>query len=299
MSVGDFDRKTIIINSTYRESGTDSNFLWRFQERIENIRHAELRYFVLENGVYNVTDNNNTFWWYEGWNGSTWAHITQVTIPADQYDTNTFVSTLGLLLTAVSLGTVTNIYLCQLNSQGVLTISTSSTGTDFGIAFTDGLLNFPDTAKLMGFKYTTDEPSSSTLLSFLYKTIVADEPINIVGFDYVLIRSQKLGNDISFYGYGGGNAVTQFNSGNPVRGSATSCFCFIPNITPTANIGSLIYDNQRPPMITTLKYPYSLDYVDIVLVDKNGFEVDTRNYPVTLVIELYTDKISQNVFSHR
>lgn len=296
MSVGDFDRKTIIINSTYRESGTDSNFSWRFQERIEGIRHAELRYFVLENGVYNVTNLNNTFWWYEGWNGSTWAHVTQVTIPIDQYDTNTFVSTLGLLLSAVSLGTVQNLYLCQLNTSGRLSISTGTTGTQFGIAFTDGVDVFPETAALMGFSYDTEQPAHSTVGGLLYKTLIAQEPINIVGFDYVLVRSQKLGNDISFYGFGGGvQAVVQ---GQPVRGSATSCFCFVPNVTPTANIGSLIYDNQRPPMITTLKYPYSLDYVDIALVDKNGFQVNTNGYPVTLVIELYTDKTSQNVFSH-
>jgi len=297
MSVGDFDRKTIIINSTYRESGTDANFSWRFQERIEGIRHAELRYFVLENGVYNITDQNNTFWWYEGWNGSTWQHITQVSIPIDQYDTNTFVSTLGLLLTAVSTATVNNLYLCQLNSDGRLSISTTSTGTDFGIAFTNGIISYPNTAKLLGFTYNTGEPAHSTLVSLLYKTLVAQEAINITGFDYVLVRSQKLGNDISFYGYGGG--LQGLTEGAPNRGSATSCFCFVPNITPTQNIGSLIYDNQRPPMITTLKYPYSLDYVDITLVDKNGFEVDTRGYPVTLVIELYTDKTSQNVISHR
>ena len=292
MSVGDFDRKTIIINSTYRESGTNSNFSWRFQERIENIRHAELRYFVLENGVYNVTNDNNTFVWYEGWNGSTWAYVTTVTLPSDQYDANTFVSTLGLVLTAVSTATAHNLYLCQINNQGILTISAQTGALPFGISFPE-----QGTAALMGFDYNANQPAYDNINSLLFQTLAAQNPINIAGFDYVLVRSQKLGNDISFYGQGGGNQIVF--QGQPVKGSATSCFCFVPNITPTQNIGSLIYDNQRPPMITTLKYPYSLDYVDIALVDKNGIELDTKGYPVTLVIELYTDKTSQNVISHR
>jgi hypothetical protein len=50
MSLGTLDRKTVLINSQFRESGTASDFKWRFQERIENIRHAEVRYFVFENG---------------------------------------------------------------------------------------------------------------------------------------------------------------------------------------------------------------------------------------------------------
>jgi hypothetical protein len=309
MSVGDFDRKTIIINSQFRESGNTNQFTWRFQERIENIRHAELRYFVLENGVYNVNDDNNTFYLYEDYTSGQWTNIGAVVIPTGSYDDLTFASTVGLCMTALSVFSGnSNAYLVQINSTGNLVISaqalTGNTPVSFGIGFYLTTINsdYPATARLMGFEPsldTPDVPSYATNIApnnALFFTIVSPNPTYLANYDYFLVQSQKLGNDISFYGSPQGLAIV--GGDVQLRGSATSCFAFIPNITPTSDITSLIFNNQRPPQISTLKYPYSLDYVDIALVDKNGKLVDTRGNNITLVIELYTDKQSQNVSSN-
>jgi hypothetical protein len=309
MSVGDFDRKTIIINSQFRESGDTNQFTWRFQERIENIRHAELRYFVLENGVYNVNNDNNTFYLYENFTSGEWENVGTVVIPTGSYDDLTFASTVGLCMTGVSvISGSNNIYLVQINSTGNLVISaqalTGTTPVNFGIGFylTTIDSDYPQTALLMGFNLspsTPDVPSYATTIApndALFYTIVSPNPTYLANYDYFLVQSQKLGNDISFYGSPKGLALV--GGDVQLRGSATSCFAFIPNITPTNDVSSLIFNNQRPPQISTLKYPYSLDYVDIALVDKNGKLVDTRGNNVTLVIELYTDKQSQNVSSN-
>ena len=304
MSVGDFDRKTVLINSQFRESGTTNQFTWRFQERVEGIRHAELRYFVLENGVYNVISDNNVFWLYEISVSGTWEHVSKVVIPIGIYDDLTFASSVGLCMTATSYAVGTNnLYYAQINSNGILTISVGEGGKDFGIGFsvTDpdmSVLSYPLTASLMGFPMNTspDVPVLSTIDSPYYLTVQGTTPTYLANNDYLLVQSQKLGNDISFYGapsgviFGGGDTI--------LRGSATSCFAFIPNITPTNDVSSLIFNNQRPPQISTLKYPYSLDYIDIAIVDKFGRPVPTNGNNVSLVIELYCDKQSEKVSSH-
>ena len=312
MSVGDFDRKTVIINSQFRESGNTNQFVWRFQERIEGIRHAELRYFVLENGVYNVYSENNVFWLYEGFVSGSWTSISKVVIPTGTYDDQTFASTIGLCMSATSYSVGTNnLYFVEITSTGNLSISVGEGGQQFGIGFSRTLMTgqdeYPLTAKIMGFSpdlLTPDIPSYATvdmgnyytIFSPLYLTIVSPESTYLANYDYFLVQSQKLGNDISFYGapqgivFGGGD--------DRLISSATSCFAFIPNITPTNNVSSLIFNNQRPPQISTLKYPYSLDYIDISLVDKFGRLVDTSGNNITLVIELYTDKQSEKVSSH-
>jgi hypothetical protein len=304
MSVGDFDRKTIVINSQFRESGDTNSFTWRFQERVENIRHAELRYFILENGVYNVDSTNDTFYLSEqpAPGGSYVKNLMPVVIPHGYYDDQTFAATIGLCMTASSYGGGGNqLYLVQIDTTGKLVISTSLGSKDFAIGFVSTAspitaVSYPLTASLMGFTFNTNPYAYESVSSGLYLTITSTEATYLANFDYLLVQSQKLGNDISFYA--AGSQVVVSGSDAPLRPSATACYAFIPNITATNNVSSLIFNNQRPPQISTLKYPYSLDYVDISLVDKLGALVDTRGNNVSLVIELYTDKQSQSINSN-
>jgi len=304
MSVlGQLDRKTIVINSQYRQSGTPSSFTWKFQERVEGVRHAELRLFVLENGVYNVEQElNGTFFLSEG-DIVSFNYPYQylpVVIPTGYYDDKTLASTLGLVLSTISLTQGAGyIYNCNIDTQGFVTITASPSITGQVPTFAIGFINdvgvsYPLTAQTLGFSnvqdvehYKSGEP--------LFQSVRGNQTTIIDNFDYLFIQSQKLGGDIAYYGGGVGLGVSNITPNPIIVGSPANAFAYITNITPTNNSGSIIYENTRPPQISTLKFPYSLDYVDINILDKYGRIIDATNQNVSMVIELYIDKKGQDI----
>lgn len=308
MSVlGQLDRKTIVINSQFRSTGTPSAFTWKFNERVEGIRYADLRMFSLENGVYNVDSTNNVFYVSENWTippapaVPSWTYsVLPVTIPAGYYDDTTFAEVIGLAMSQASTGGAQNLYLCQILNSGILTISSASTSPSsngtFAVGFTDGVTTQSGTASLMGFSTLTINAYSS-LNSGLYQTIKGDVSTALVIYDYLLINSQKLGNDTSFFS-GKYTNPALIGTDTPLSPNPSSCWAIVPNTTPTANNNALIYENVRPPQVSTLKFPFSLDYVDIAIVDKFGQVVDLSNQSLTIVVELYLDKRGQQVNTH-
>jgi hypothetical protein len=305
MSVlGQLDRKTIVINSQYRQTGTPSSFTWKFSERVEGVRHAELRLFVLENGVYNVEQEiNGTFFLSESFVSATYVHqYLPVVIPTGYYDDKTISSTLGLVMSAVSLSQGAGyIYNCNIDTQGFLTITASPSVTgqvcSFAVGFTNGTgTSYPATAQTLGFFNITPEFYASGLPFF--SSVRGDLTTIIDNFDYLFVQSQKLGGEIAYYG--GGIGLAGNSSPNPViLGSPANAFAYITNTTPTNNTGSIIYENTRPPQISTLKFPFSLDYVDINILDKYGRIIDATNQNVSMVIELYVDKKGQDIPTNR
>jgi hypothetical protein len=165
MSVlGQLDRKTIVINSQYRQTGTPSSFTWKFSERVEGVRHAELRLFILENGVYNIQQEvNGTFFLSEGLASAVYVHrFLPVVIPSGYYDDKTISSTLALVMSAISLTQGAGyIYNCNIDTQGFLTITASPSVTgqtcNFAVGFTNGTgTTFRETAETLGFANYTD-----------------------------------------------------------------------------------------------------------------------------------------------
>lgn len=297
-TVGKLDKKVILINSQFRESGTSSAFTWRFQERIDNVRLANLRHFIFENGVYNVDASNNTFFLSEGNSvviSGTPVYSTgnmTVQIPDGYYDDETLASTIGLVMTSISNQQGEgNIYLVQFTSTGVLQISGQSDSIPFAVGFTNGSLVWSGTAKLLGFNNWTTPEAYPSYSSGLYNTIQGDVPASLASFDYLLVQSQKLGNDLSFYS----SSLASPPPSTVLSPSSAGCFAFVPNTTPNTNNSTIVYENVVPPYLETIKYPFSLDYVDIAVVDKYGRQVIPRDNNISLVIELYIDKTSQNV----
>jgi hypothetical protein len=232
MSVlGQLDRKTIVINSQFRSTGTPSSFTWKFSERVEGIRYADLRMFSLENGLYNVDSTNNTFYLSENYTlpSATYTYpVSAVVIPAGYYDDTTFASTIGLVMSNISIGKAENLYLCQILTSGILTISAattspSSNGT-FAVGFTNGSLTQTATAELLGFTNLTID-YYSTNASPLYQTIRSVLPTALVIYDYLLINSQKLGNDIDVI-LGIDLINLSHNSGNVLVDMQQSCDLF-------------------------------------------------------------------------
>jgi hypothetical protein len=298
VSVGKLDRKVILINSQFRESGTPSSFIWRFQERVENVRLANLRHFVFENGVYTVDDTNNAMYLSEG-TGAVISGTTQydaplmlITIPNGYYDDETLASTIGLALTSISSQQGNgNLYFVQFTSTGILQISGQNDNINFAIGFTNGTTSFPLTASLLGFNNALTQNAYESETSGLYLTVQGDNPSQLASFDYLLVQSQKLGNDLSFFS----SPIANPPPSAIIPPSASGCFAFIPNTTPNTSNSTIIYENVVPPYLETIKYPFSLDYVDISIVDKYGRQVLPRDNNITLVIELYTDKAGENV----
>lgn len=298
VSVGKLDKKVILINSQFRESGTPSSFIWRFQERVENVRLANLRHFVFENGVYNVDATNNALYLSEGsgtnvsGSPSYDAPFMLISIPEGYYDDETLASTIGLALTSISAQQGNgNLYFVQFTSTGILQISGQNDQIPFAIGFTNGTTSYPLSASLLGFNNSTTPNAYASATSGLYLTVQGDDPSQLASFDYLLVQSQKLGNDISFFS----SPIANPPPSAVIPPSASGCFAFIPNTTPNTNNSTIIYENVVAPYLETIKYPFSLDYVDISIVDKYGRQVLPRDNNITLVIELYIDKASQSV----
>jgi hypothetical protein len=310
MSEGQFDRKQIIINSQFREAGSKSStdFTWRFEERVEGIRHAELRYFVFENGAYNINSSNNTFLLteYTTQAGTTPTFTDQlVTIPVGSYDDTSLASALGLSMTATSIThtvspNIPMLYLVGFDNMGVLSI-TCSFGRAFQMKFTAPTYDL--TAQVLGFNIGSTKSSVGSPQAF---TILGDTPQQLTNYDYIYIKSQKLGNDISFFSATG---VTDQSKVIPTAPkvvppnpppypppykSPASCFAVVPNtVANSGNTYSIVYEQWRPPQIANLKRPYHLDYVDIQICDKYGQVVNAYTNNITVGIELFLDKKSE------
>ena len=313
MSEGQFDRKQIIINSQFRDAGSTSttDFTWRFQERIEGVRHAELRYFVFENGAYNITASNNVFKLSEfsDDNGATPTISDKtVTIPIGAYDDTSLAEaiSLALIYTSTSQNTTADpmLYLTTFDGAGKISITCSALRS-FGIWFNSADATQTACASLLGFTASTDftsAPANQKSFTSLGYTVVGATAQQLTNFDYLLIKSQKLGNDISFFSATGVvnqsaviPAPVKDVSITPVKSSA-GCFAYVPNTS--ANVGgntnSIVYELQRPPQITNLKHPYSLDYVDIQICDKYGQVINAYTNNIHLGIELFLDKRSES-----
>jgi hypothetical protein len=306
MSEGHFDRKQVIINSQFREASSTSasDFTWRFEERIEGVRHAELRYFIFENGAYNITASNNTFELQEyatpdGTGASVFVAPVNVVVPVGAYDDTSLSSAIGLAMvftTAQNNGS--NLYFVSFDGQGRISM-TCSAGRSFEIIFPNTTLG-SNTALTLGFLPNSTQDSWTSGVGY---TILAPNPQQLTNYDYLIVKSQKLGNDISFMSATGvvdQSAVIPPYVKNtpfvPPYKSATSCFAIVPN--NYANTGgstySIVYEQLRPPQITTLKHPYSLDYIDIQVCDKYGQVIDSYTNNITLGIELFLDKKSES-----
>jgi hypothetical protein len=314
MSVGQFDRKQIIINSQFRDAGSTSttDFTWRFQERIEGVRHAELRYFVFENGAYNITSSNNTFKLSEfsDDNGTTATISNQtVTIPVGAYDDTSLAQAVGLALayTSTTQNTTADpmLYLTTFDGKGKISITCSALRS-FGIWFDSTLPTQVACATVLGFTASTSLATAPTnqrsYSSGQGYTVFGASAQQLTNYDYLLIKSQKLGNDISFFSATGVTdqsavipAPVKDVSVSPVK-SPAGCFAYVPNTVANegGNSYSIIYELQRPPQITNLKHPYSLDYVDIQVCDKYGQVINAYTNNIHIGIELFLDKKSEN-----
>lgn len=318
MSEGQFDRKQVIINSQFRDAGSTSttDFTWRFKERIEGIRHAELRYFVFENGAYNITSSNNQFYLTEFTDalGSNATFTSaSVVLPVGAYDDTSLTQAIGLAMTYTSIANSgsnpTMLYFVTFDGQGRISITCSS-GRSFSVWFDSASAVQTACASTLGFT-TASSIGSNSLIQQSWTsgqafTVFGANPQQLVNYDYLLIKSQKLGNDVAFMSATGvvsqSSIIPEQPRANPngtmpyppPYKSSAGCFAIVPNtVANSGNTYSIIYELQRPPQISNLKHPYHLDYVDIQVCDKYGQVINGYTNNITLGIELFLDKKSE------
>lgn len=265
-----FQRTTLLINSKYRvnPSGTTStNFIYRFPQKVNNVVHINLLQAVIENGVYNITNLNDTFVLTLNPTAPV-PSVFNISIPIGYYDDASYTTAIADAMNRVNTlapGGNQSTFFCDINNAGKLSI-TNDLSRDWTISFTSIQTG---TAKIMGFNATTVyQPLLTTNGPY---TVVSNNKVRLANFDYLLIQSDKLNNDIqSNQNF---NAWWSILNGNELTNSTT-----------------ITYINYRSPVFEVLvSPPRDIEWVDIRICDSSGQQIDIRDNNIQLLVELYTD----------
>lgn len=258
-------RTTVLINSAYRNNPnatSTTDFVYTFPSRIDNVVHVNLLSAVVENGVYNVDNTNNSFVALLNTGGTVVPHT--ISIPSGYYDDSTWVSEISNALNAINTltgpGGAQSTFFVNVNNQGYVTIS-----NDLSFMWA---MSFPAaTAQLMGFGSTIYAPIATANGPYVIKGI---NKVKLTNFDMLLLASDRMGNEITT---------------NQSFGS----FWSILNGNQLTNSTTITYINYRPPTLDILTSARDLEWVDIRLTDISGKVVNIGTNNIQLVVEFYTD----------
>ena len=270
-------RTTLLINSKYRvnPNGTPtSNFIYRFKQKVENVVHINLLQCVIENGVYNIATNNQTFTFTQ--NVSTTPTITVITIPTNYYDDETLMFQIAALLNDACILTnstgVKSLFFADITSQGYFNLW-CDTSNDWSLTF--DTVDSPNTGLLLGFPGSGPyKPIFGSLNGPFYIARPAN-PMKLSNYDSILIQSDRLGNEIA--SNQGFSAFFSIPNGNWLKASTT-----------------ITYDNVRPPVLDVkMATPRDIEWVDIRVIDNDGNELDLAGNDCHFVVEFYTEEAAR------
>ena len=263
-------KTTLLIDSTYRNNpnGTaTSNFVYSLPSPIENVVNVHLRQCIIQNGVYNITDNNNTFTLFQ--NTDSTNNTTLINIPIGYYDSKTLMFVIGALLNSANTSKNSNDtlsqFFCDVNTLGtfqILNDSVRNWAIQFSAPYT--------TNTLLGFAVVGVYVPLIGTLNAPY-VLQATQAIQLTNYDSILISSNQLGSPI------------QTNQG-------WSAFYSIPNGNLLTNSTTISYENTTPPQLDVRFNPKPISWVDIRIIDNRGQEVNLWGNDVTLLIDFYSKK---------
>jgi len=262
----------LLINSINRDSpqtSSTSNFWITPVMPVFDVVKIELRAAIIEDGIYNVTTDNNRFGLYTSLDG--FNMMTEIAIPPAYYDPSTLAKT---ILNTINKSINTN--------TDVLYIESTSLGF---------ILNFVDTrfwgaATLLGFNAGNFYNSSTVLTSGqqpvglgytgqIQKPAVgatnglqSPSTITLRSYDYVLLQSSKLGNRITSAAGFGAFALIPLYAGDNA-----------PFISNTTSFIDSTYFIQKT----------KLDRIDIAIVDAQGLPVNLQGNNVSLLFDIVQD----------
>jgi len=254
---------TLVLNSRDRDVATDptNNFHISLARPVFNVVKAEMRYFFLENGIWNIDTFGNSF-------NLTIATVgtTTIFIPPGYYSQIALCNEIQKQCDDYSNGTISSVAITPSGTFELI----SSTKT-FSITFTTGNFNQKATALLLGF------PPDSTYNSAVVggqNTIQSPSEVSIATYPYIFLQSSKLQNQL-------------------LTTTGLSAFAVVPMTSSLQGIGNTdvalgtTYDAGAYPMDASyFTQPITLDRIDIRLVDDTGALLDTRNNNVSIVLRL-------------
>jgi hypothetical protein len=265
-------RKTLLIRSQDRVNGSDTQFTVRFPTSITNVVAVNLLQVVIQDGVFNVESNSNTFW-LRSYDASDNPVDSAVVLSTGYYDSTAFEIVLGAALTAASTdSTLASVWSVAIEvDTGKLSIINATT-EKWAIMFTSGLSTQPGTAAMMGFS-----PVSGIFSPPLYQVsppynVVSTRSMHLPNFDYLLVLSQVLGV--------GDNVETP---------NGIAAWAFIPNTTRVFGSSTISWENTRQPFLDLASQTSrDITTVDIAITDAQGSVVDTRGNHTAFLVELYS-----------
>lgn len=196
-----------------------------------------------------------------------------IQIPTGYYTNTSLASTVAELLNNQVISGNGTFY-TEVQTDGTFVVANTTSG-NWGIRFMNGTLEYTGTAALLGFNDVSKqyEPSVAQGQDGPY-TIKSDVEggIDLVPFEYVLLQSDKFGNDL-------------------MTNSGLSAWWLVPNVANGVNSNSIVYENMRNPTLEYLTNPRDIEQFDIRVLNSNGEVIELQdNKNVTIVIEFYTKK---------
>jgi len=276
----------LLINSINRDSpatSSTSNFWITPVQPVFDVVKIELRAAIIEDGIYNVTTDNNRFGIYTSLDDFT--AMVEIALPPAYYDpstlANTLLNTINKALITPSGEAINNV---SINTNtDVLYMESTSIG--FILNFVDP--RFYGAAALLGFNPGNFYNSSTVLTSgglvavgigysgaIIKPTVGATngiqspKKITLKSYDYVLLQSSKLGNRItSAAGFGAFALIPLFAGDNA------------PFISNTTSFIDATYFIQKT----------KLDRIDVNIVDATGLPVNLQGNNVSLLFDIVQD----------
>ena len=259
-----------MLNSRDRDNSLDNSNSWKItlNRPIFNVVKADLRYFFLANGMFNIDINPPA-----GGVGIAGYAFTmggvQVVIPAGYYTETDLCNSIGNQLTGILWPMIPNAPGDPLGvvidpATNILTFNFKTTYT------TPGSLIFPDTATslIFGFQGQTNWPYDPTALSYL----ASPDEVQIALDPYIYLQSSKLQNQI-------------------ITSSGINAFAVVPMSSMPAAIASgesslgASYDTLATSLDSSyFQNPLTLDMIDIRVVDSRGRLANTRNNNLTIIL---------------
>lgn len=196
-----------------------------------------------------------------------------IQIPTGYYTNTSLASTVAELLNNQAISGNGTFY-TEVQTDGTFVVANTTSG-NWGIRFMNGTFEYTGTAKLLGFSDVSKQYEPSVLAGqdgpYTIKSDV-EGGIDLVPFEYVLLQSDKFGNDL-------------------MTNSGLSAWWLVPNVANGVNSNSIVYENTRNPTLEYLTNPRDIEQFDIRVLNSNGEIIELQdNKNVTLVIEFYTKK---------